>query len=694
MGPESDDGGVRTLARPGQAAGWLEEVTWQRLVLAAVLGAAVWARLGALDLGWFMMDQARDAVEALKIVESGRLPLVGPIARDLYALGPLYYYLLAPAFWISKDPAVAVFLIGGLNLVAVYLTYRLGREFFSVTTGLVAAALYAVFPMAVISTRSMWNPGLVPFFTAVFVYATYRFMVGRRPWGLTAALAALACLLQVHLSSLALVLVFVTALLLFRPAVPWRHAALGAAIGLALFAPYIAFEAMRGFQGVSDALRFLGQDRGVTVVEPWPAVAVKALRAPFTIPVQIADSFAGGPRPPFFTLVQYAELALVLAGVAWILVVTPWRRPGRDVVQARTLLLLWMAVPLLVLVQKKQVLMWYYFDLLYPSQFLLAGLLVDAARGRAGGTRPVNQALLAGAGALVGLIACAQVVFLAGLGRDILGRGSLRLPTEISVRFPDPLWMIRERGVLELMPVHYKRRLTSAILGGAPTDLQGFFLRTHGAAFEDSAEDRGYFFSILQGAGTPSGADLHHAVIRERDWPDGLAGAAHRVGPFLVVPYRPLIRYASWRYASAPAPGWPAREFDDAAWTPAAVPARNLPDLSAYTQTPLRDWARGPVYLRGVLEAPAPVEGLHVVVSLRDFPPGAWRHQVGALHVNGQRLEPAWTRSYLTPLARATEAAFRVDRALTAGANVLAFEVSGTFPAFDLDVYEVRGRAR
>ncbi len=668
-------------------------MTWQGLALVVVLAAGAWARLSGLDLGWFMMDQARDAVEVLKIVERGEWPLVGPVARDLYALGPLYYYLLAPAFWLSKDPSAAALLISALNLGGVYLTYRLGQEFFSATTGLVAAALYGVFPMAVISARAMWNPGFVPFFTVIFVYSMYRFLVRHRPWGLTAALGALGCLLQVHLSSLALVLVLLAALLLFRPPIPWRHAALGVAIVLLLFAPYIAFEAMRGFQGVSDALRFLGQARGVPVAEGWLAVAWKALRAPFTIPIQIAETFAGGPRPRFFTIVQHAELALVLAGLAWLTAATPWRRCRTDAVRARVLLMLWIVVPLLVLTQKRQVLMWYYFDLLYPAQFLVVGLLVDTARpdGREGVVSRVKPVLFAGAGVLVALIAGAQASFLGALGRDILGQGSLRLPTEIGLRFPDPLWLIKEKGLLELMPLHYKHQLTSAILDAGPTDLNGFFFRTHGSVFEDSAEDRGYFFSILRRGGPSPETDLHRAVIRERDWPGARDGATRQVGPFLVVPYRPLIRYDSWRYSSAPAADWPSRGFDDSAWSPVRVPARHLPDLSVYTQTPLSDWARAPVYVRGALAVAGPVEGLHLVVSLRDLPLAAWQHHVGAFHVNGQRLRPVWTRSHLTPLVHAAEAAFRIDRALTAGSNVVAFEVRGTYPAFDLDVYEVRG---
>jgi 4-amino-4-deoxy-L-arabinose transferase-like glycosyltransferase len=188
-----------------------------RPLLIVILIIAACLRLTDLDLGWFMVDQARDAAAALKIAEGATFPIVGPVARGLYALGPLYYYLIAIPFLFSKQPAAAVFLIGLLNCVSVYLAYRLGREFFSPTVGLVGAALYAVFPMAIVSSHAMWNPAFIPFFAMIVLYALFYFIVAGRPWGLTVTLVALGCLLQIHPSALALVLLFLVVLALFRP---------------------------------------------------------------------------------------------------------------------------------------------------------------------------------------------------------------------------------------------------------------------------------------------------------------------------------------------------------------------------------------------------------------------------------------------------------------------------------------------
>ena len=262
---------------------WWRSVLCERWALVGILIMAAIFRLSGLDLGWLLADGVRDAVAALDIAEGRSLPLVGPVAQGLYALGPLYYYVLAIPFWFSKDPAVAVFAISLLNLISVYLTYRLGRQFFSPTVGLIGAALYAAFPTVIISTKALWNPSLIPFFTVAFFYCLASFLVAQRPWGLTGAMAALGCLLQIHLSGLALLALLAITLFLCRPPFPWRHALVGCALVLGLFSSYMVFEAQGGFQAVPNALRFFHQQGDVGVKESQLDMMWRALKVPFTI---------------------------------------------------------------------------------------------------------------------------------------------------------------------------------------------------------------------------------------------------------------------------------------------------------------------------------------------------------------------------------------------------------------------------
>jgi hypothetical protein len=636
-----------------------------------------------------MVDQARDAEAALAIAQGAAFPLVGPVAPGLYALGPLYYYLLAIPFWWDPSPGTAVLLIGLLNTASVYVAYRLGRDFWSPAVGLIGAALYAVFPMAILSSRVMWNPGFVPFFTLVAVYAMFHFLVRGKPWGLTVALAALACLLQVHLSGLALALVLVVAVALWRPPIPWRQAIIGLALAATFYAPYVAFEAGRGFQGVWDALRFAGTERSLDAGQAWISVSWAALEAPFTVPVAMAAVAAQGPARTAVTAAQYAELALLIAGLLWLLasLLRGWWRDG-VMPRADALLALWMTIPLVTLVQKKQALMWYYFDILYPSQFLAIGLLVEGI-AMAVAQRGGRRAVLSVAGVVVVSILASQGLFVTSLRRDVLEHGALRLPTQIGLRSPDPLWLVRDRGFIELMPARYKHEVTAAILAGSPMDRTPFYLTVHGSAFEDLIEDRGYFYHRLHRNGAAP-VDRHYAVVRARDWPDGVDGTSSATGPFRVVPYRPRVRYAFWKYTSHPGPTWFGTDADDSSWPLVRLPARRLPRLDLYAQTPLDSWGTSPVYYRGMIVAEGRVDGLHLIIALRDLPPEEQRHRLGAFYLNGRPRAPVAVRSYLTAMTRSTEAVIEVGGALEKGENLVAFEVRGHAPAFDLDVYEVR----
>lgn len=666
-------------------------VRWEKWALVCVLALAAGVRLTGLDLGWFMTENARDAMEALRIVEGKNLPLVGPINPKVYALGPLYYYLIAIPFWFSKDPVAAVFFLSLLNLTSVYVTYRLGREFFSPTVGLVGAALYAVFPMAVFSAKALWNPGLIPFFTIIFFYALYQFLIASRPWGLTVAFVALGCLLQVHLGGLALLLILLLCLLIFRPPFPWRHALAGSAIVLALYASYFAFEAQRGFQAIPQAFRFIRQDGQVAAQESQLAVIWKAVQAPFIIPTGMAEGFLAAP-PPFFKPVQYLELILFVGGSVWLLLwcFTRWRRMGAFP-RPEGLLLLWLAIPLLTLTLKKQGLMWYYFDLLYPSQFLVIGLAVDSllrAGGQGRAVRPLLRGVAFTSILVIGVVVCAQAWFQKALQHNIVASGALRLPTEIVLRFPDPSWWVRERHLLELMPMKYQRDLTAALLANSSMDKRDFFLNVHGSPFEDMTENRGYFYHVLS-RGENGGASDHQLVLREQGWPGEVEGLRKKVGPFVVVEYRTSVQYDSWRYSKWASQGWFTRGIDDSSWVHARMPARNLPDLSVVEWTPPFNWEGSPVYYRGLAEVTGDARDLHLVVSIRDLPHAAYRHRLGAFYLNGQELKPLLTRSYLTIVKRSTEVIFDAGPHLRPGSNLMAFVVTGTSPAFDLDVYEV-----
>jgi hypothetical protein len=688
---------MRILGRRGETGSGAS--TSERLLLVGILILGASVRVSGLDLGWFMLDQARDATEAVRIAEGKSLPLVGPIARGLYALGPLYYYLIAIPFWFSKDPSVAVFFLNLLNLASVYVTYRLGREFFSPTAGLVAAALYAVFPMAVMSSKAVWNPGFIPFFGVAFFYFLFHFLVGQRPWGLVGALVALSCFFQIHMTGFVLILLLVLALILFRPRIPLVHLAIGLLLSGALYASYLYFEVGRRFEGLRQALAFVKVNRAVGSGVSFWTVVWRALTAPFTLPQEVLAALVNEQAPTIFPWIQRLELFVFITGLLYVVGLLVRRGWAVELDRRRYgLLLLWILVPLLVLSQKKIGLVWYYFDVLYPSQFLTIGILVSSlvsGPGSGNARRGPTRWVAATVSLAVIWIVLLQTLSLVRLERAIVAAGTLRFPTSYNLRFPDPWWSLKEKGFVETMPTRYMKALTGELIAELGADERTFGQNVHGASFEDLREDKGYFFDFL--SETPVRAvrvdgQLHAVILRDDLYGEPLVqGKAARIGPFRIVRYRPLIRYASWKYGGGADVGWQREGFDDSGWASLWIPARNPPNLSVYDYTPFHAWRGSPVHLRGWMDSPPPGRQLQVVVSLRDD--FASPHEVEALFVNGRKVEAARTMTYHAVLARSYEAVFDVTGALKPGPNLIAIAVSGVSPAFDLDVYELLTQA-
>jgi hypothetical protein len=350
-------------------------------------------------------------------------------------------------------------------------------------------------------------------------------------------------------------------------------------------------------------------------------------------------------------------------------------------------------VPVLALTQKREALFWYYFDLLYPAQFLVIGIVVDQILRITARQRP--SPLLQGSAnaavvVTVGVIALSHAACVGFLHRDVITSGALSLPTAINLRFPEPIWMIKEPGSIELMALRYKRDLTAAVLADAPMNEASFLGRVHGAAFDDLIEDKGYFFQLLSRPVAATPHESHYAIVRGRDWPGSDQGSIKRIGPFLLYKYQPAVQYDSWQYTKEPGLQWFMLDGGGPSWAPVHLPSRLLPDRSRYVETPLFYWGTSRTYYRGWLNVQEGVDNLYLVVSLRDSPAEEHRHRVTAMYLNAQPLEPRRIHMYRTILARSTEVVFETGRLLKPGQNLVAFEVSGTFPVFNLDVYEAR----
>lgn len=219
---------------------------------------------------------------ALDLVRSGVLPEKGQLYSYQAYAPPGTAFLIYPGMVLFQDPRLfeipSTFLLYVGSVVVVFLV---GRRILGRNAGLAAAALFAA------SRLALQNPIETPFFVVLAFYFLLLWVQDRRSVGLALAIIAQATALYVYPKNLPMVLVFPALWLIYRPPVSWRSLLMASGIVLAIWFPYLKFEARRGFVDVrSYVLR-----EPVRVVEGVQAASRPPCLAEVVGEVGIVDGF-------------------------------------------------------------------------------------------------------------------------------------------------------------------------------------------------------------------------------------------------------------------------------------------------------------------------------------------------------------------------------------------------------------------
>ena len=211
---------------------------WPRAaVLGVLLLAAVlrWAQPGLVE---FKYDEVNITRQALGLVSGGPLPVLSGGTTLGIQRGALDVYLLAlPLALLGKHIEAAVWGLAALGVIAVALTYVLGRRVSGPFAGLMAALFMAVNPWLIAYDRKLWAHIQVVFSVFLLILA-WDVVVRRRRWAafwfpVVAALQVLAHVLAV-LQALSWLGAFLVA-----PRRWWRReTGLGILVGAGLMMPY------------------------------------------------------------------------------------------------------------------------------------------------------------------------------------------------------------------------------------------------------------------------------------------------------------------------------------------------------------------------------------------------------------------------------------------------------------------------
>lgn len=178
----------------------------KQIVIFLLFFFALISRVYRIDvLSEFLGDQGRTGIEIYHAVTTNTIPLLGPSVLSGQFLGPIFYYIVTPSYIVSGfnplAPAILTALLGAFVPLIIYL---IGKEMFNTFTGIALGILYAVSPTIVTQDRTLWEPTIVPFFVALFIFSLYKVQHKKQYFFFPVAGAAVGVLLQLHYPNLLL----------------------------------------------------------------------------------------------------------------------------------------------------------------------------------------------------------------------------------------------------------------------------------------------------------------------------------------------------------------------------------------------------------------------------------------------------------------------------------------------------------
>ncbi len=425
MDAELADSTGRAGARQ-HAVAWASrlESALGRIDLGVLVGLVALAGLvrfvGLAARGTWDADQGHDMLVLRAFVHDGIVPLLGPPTSigDVHH-GAWYYYLLAPAAWLSAaapEAVVGAIALGGVAATGV--TWWIARSLGGPIAGLAAGLVMAVSASAIEESTFIWNPNIIALSSAVAVAGAVRAWSTRRArWWLVAGVGV-ALTMQAHVLG-AVVLPPFAALLL---ADAWRRgpggerrdvlaAGLGCLAILAIaFLPLALHELTADFSETRAALDFIaagGEPATLSLPARLLFVALRVVAWPLT--GLVTDALGAA----------VLAAALVVAFVIWRSVAG--RGPERALAAWFAGTLAWSAVALAFAAGGLSTVVAglpndHYHAFLDPIVFVVVGLGVaglwrlPAGVGGPGPTRPAAGPV-AGPAALAAMVVAVLVAF-------------------------------------------------------------------------------------------------------------------------------------------------------------------------------------------------------------------------------------------------------------------------------------------
>ena len=356
---------------------WIKENPKETAILALILLLGAFLRLYKIsEYMTFLGDEGRDVIIVRRLLAYGDFFLIGPGTSigEMY-LGPLYYYMMAPALFLAGfspvGPAIQIALLG---VVTIALVYFIGKEWFGKWGAALGAFLYAISPTLIIYSRSSWNPNIMPFFALACIYSLWRIWRARQwKWVIVLGIS-FAFVLQSHYLGLLLAPTIGLFWLLtflkekrkgFGTKEFIKTSVIAAVVFAALMSPLVIFDARHGFRNFSAMKKFFAERQTTVSARPWNALP--------KIP-ELSTKITSGLVTGRNNALAKTTAGFFLGAIGWLLIFR-WKGLSQKEKAAYILLGSWLGFAILGLGLYKQEIYDHYYGFFFAAPFLLlAGL--------------------------------------------------------------------------------------------------------------------------------------------------------------------------------------------------------------------------------------------------------------------------------------------------------------------------------
>ncbi len=367
---------------------WIKSHKLEFLILTLTLLLGAFLRLYRIDeYMTFLGDEGRDAIIVRRFLTQGDLMFVGPGTSigNMY-LGPLYYYMMAPALLLANfSPVGPAVMVALLNTITIFLVWYVARKWFPSQgraqiniPALTGAFLYAISTTVVIFSRSSWNPNIMPFFALLSIYSIWKVYKERKYTWLIVLGLSFAFVLQSHYLGLLLMPpLFIFYILTMRDFVSFRNLNLDFAnkpdlrkllqqttVGLLLFlvlmSPLVAFDFRHDFRNFRGMMEFItgSKENYSPSLESTLSKILPMSKSVITRLLAARDKTLGMPL----------SLVLLIGGFIALL-----KKKNNEIL----LLLTWLLFGSVGLALLRQEVYDHYFGFLYPVPFLLLAAILS-----------------------------------------------------------------------------------------------------------------------------------------------------------------------------------------------------------------------------------------------------------------------------------------------------------------------------